>query len=185
MTAFDSGQGMFDSDPQTRNAAVDRFPNRVQGLALGLLARPQHVGAGRGATRKSGVPQHRAARRPAPAGWVGQPFVLHAAGNRPAPALDITTAGHGRRHHPDRQRRNESGTVLPRPPPIIASHASSESALGYGNLRPQEIRRTPKSTGAGPLAAQRLAQQRPFARGVGEFQREGLRRRRHFLPGLL
>jgi hypothetical protein len=39
MTAFDSGKGMFDSDAQARDGAVDRFPNGIQGFSPGFFAR--------------------------------------------------------------------------------------------------------------------------------------------------
>ena len=92
MTAFDSGNGMFNSHPQTRDAAVDHFPNRVQGFALGFFVRHQHVGSGRGVTRKTRVHQQGAALGPAPTGSIGQLFIMHTAGNRPAQSFDCRGA---------------------------------------------------------------------------------------------
>ena len=94
MTAFDSGKGMFNSYAQARDGAVDRFPNGIQGFSLGFFARHQHVGSVRGVTRKSGVHQQCAALGPAPTGLIGQLFVMHTAGNRPAQSLDLAPAAH-------------------------------------------------------------------------------------------
>ena len=85
-------KGMFDSYPQARDGAVDRLPKGIQGFSFGFFVRHQHVGSGRGITRKSRVRQQCAALRPTPTGLIGQLFVMHAAGKRRL-ILDLARVG--------------------------------------------------------------------------------------------